>query len=123
MTQNSVPTNAIRPDELMTELDIKKDAYYKDLNYLEIKPDKDSEGKAYLTIEQANEIRGLRNHVKVTGSRKNYQSSSIVRVDDSNELVSNSNEAQNDMGVALLKRRYPEKESKKIESEESQNRC
>ncbi len=52
MTQNSVPTNAIRPDELMTELDIKKDAYYKDLNHLDIKPDKDSEGKAYLTIEQ-----------------------------------------------------------------------
>ncbi len=36
----------------MVELDIKKDAYYKDLNYLDIKPDKDFEGKCYLTIEQ-----------------------------------------------------------------------
>ena len=99
MTQNSVPTNSIRPDELMTELDIKKDAYYKDLSYLNIKPDKDSEGKSYLTIEQANEIRALRNHVKITGSSKNYQSSSIVKVDDSNELVSNNNEAQNDIYV------------------------
>ena len=99
MTQNSVPTNAVRPDELMAELDIKKDAYYKDLSYLEIKPDKDSEGKSYLTIEQANEIRALRNHVKITGSRKNYQSSSIVKVDDSNELVSSNNEAQNDIYV------------------------
>ena len=99
MTQNSVPTNAVRPDELMSELDIKKDAYYKDLKYLDITPDKDSEGKSYLTIEQANEIRALRNHVKITGSRKNYQSSSIVKVDDSNELVSNNTEAQNDIYV------------------------
>ena len=30
MTQNSAPTNIIRPDELMSELGIKKDAYYKD---------------------------------------------------------------------------------------------
>ena len=99
MTQNSVPDNSIRPDELMSELGIKKDAYYKDLNYLDIKPDKDSEGKAYLTIEQANEIRGLRNHVNETGSRKNYQSSSIVKVDNSNELASNNTEAENDIYV------------------------
>ena len=57
----------------MTELGIKKDAYYKDLSHLDIKPEKDSEGKAYLTIEQANEIRALRNHVNETGSRKDYK--------------------------------------------------
>ena len=99
MTQNSVPTNAIRPDELMTELGIKKDAYYKDLGHLDIKPEKDLEGKAYLTIEQANEIRSLRNHVNETGSKKNYKSSSIVKIDDSNELVSNNTEAENDIYV------------------------
>ena len=99
MTQNSVPTNSIRPDELMSELGIKKDAYYKDLNYLEIKPDKDSEGKVYLTIEQASKIRALRNHVNETGSRKGFNSSLLVKVDDSNELASNNNEAQNDIYV------------------------
>lgn len=99
MTQNSVPTNAIRPDELMEELGIKKDAYYKDLNYLDITPDKDSEGKSYLTIEQANEIRALRNHVNETGKRNGFDNSSIVKVDDSNELVSNNNEAENDIYV------------------------
>ena len=99
MTQNSVPTNAIRPDELMSELDIKKDAYYKDLNHLDIKPDKDSEGKCYLTIEQANEIRALRNHVNETGSRKDFTNNSIVKVDDSNEMVSNNNEAENDIYI------------------------
>ena len=29
MHQNSAPNNSIRPDELMSELGIKKDAYYK----------------------------------------------------------------------------------------------
>ena len=99
MTQNSAPTNSIRPDELMDELGIKKDAYYKDINHLDIKPDKDSEGKAYLTIEQASEIRSLRNHVNETGSRKGFTNNSIVKVDDSNELASNNNEAENDIYV------------------------
>ena len=99
MTQNSVPDNSIRPDELMSELDIKKDAYYKDLSYLDIKPSKDSEGKSYLTIEQASEIRALRNHVNETGSRKGFVNNSIVKVDDSNLAESASSEAENDIYV------------------------
>ncbi len=99
MTQNSAPNNSIRPDELMSELGIKKDAYYKDLSYLEITPDKDSEGKVYLTNEQAGKIRALRNHVKLTGKRNGFDNSSIVKVDDSNEMVSNSSEAENDIYV------------------------
>ena len=99
MTQNSAPTNSIRPDELMAELNIKKDAYYKDLRYLEITPEKDSEGKAYLTIEQADRIRSLRNHVIETGKRSGFDSSSIVKVDDSNEMVSNNNETEEDIYV------------------------
>jgi hypothetical protein len=99
MTQNSAPNNSIRPDELMEELSIKKDAYYKDLSHLDIKPEKDSEGKAYLTIEQASEIRALRNHVNETGSRKGFNNSLIVKVDDSKELVSNNTETNNDIYV------------------------
>jgi hypothetical protein len=99
MTQNSAPNNSIRPDELMEELSIKKDAYYKDLSHLDIKPEKDSEGKAYLTIEQASEIRALRNHVNETGSRKGFNNSLIVKVDDSKELVSNNTETDNDIYV------------------------
>ena len=99
MTQNSAPTNSIRPDELMDELGIKKDAYYKDLNHLDIKPEKDSEGKAYLTIEQAAEIKALRNHVNETGTRKGFNSNSLVKVDDSKDLVSNNTEAENDIYV------------------------
>jgi hypothetical protein len=99
MTQNSVPTNCIRPDELMSELGIKKDAYYKDLSYLDITPEKDSEGKCYLTIEQADRIRALRNYVIETGKRNGFENNSIVKVDDSNEIVSNNNEAENDIYV------------------------
>lgn len=99
MTQNSAPTNSIRPDDLMAELGIKKDAYYKDLSYLDITPEKDSEGKCYLTIEQADEIRALRNHVNETGKRNGFENNSIVKVDDSNEMVSNNNEAENEIYV------------------------
>ena len=99
MTQNSAPNNSIRPDELMSELGIKKDAYYKDLNYLDINPEKDSEGKAYLTNEQANQIRALRSHVQITGKRNGFDNSSIVKVDDSNEIVSNNNETEDDIYI------------------------
>ena len=99
MTQNSAPNNSIRPDELMSELGIKKDAYYKDLNYLDITPEKDSEGKSYLTIEQAEQIRALRNHVNETGKRNGFDNSSIVKVDDSNLEVSNSSESGEDIYI------------------------
>jgi hypothetical protein len=99
MTQNSAPNNSIRPDELMVELNIKKDAYYKDLSYLEITPEKDSEGKCYLTIEQADKIRALRNYVVETGKRNGFENNSIVKVDDSNEMVSNNSEAENDIYI------------------------
>jgi hypothetical protein len=96
MTQNSVPPETIRPEDLQEELGIKKDAYYKDINYLDIKPDKDSEGRAYLTNEQAEQIRALRNHVDRTGKRQGFSDSSIVKVDDSNLATStNSNSEEN----------------------------
>ena len=99
MTQNSLPNNCIRPEVLMEELGIKKDAYYKDLNYLDIKPQKDSENKSYLTIEQAEQIRGLRNHVIETGRRNGFDSSSIVKIDDSNDIVSDNNKSEEDIYV------------------------
>ncbi len=99
MTQNSLPTNCIRPDELMEELGIKKDAYYKDINYLEIKLEKDSDNKSYLTNEQADKIRALRNHVNETGRHNGFDNSSIVKVDDSNDIVSDNNKSEEDIYV------------------------
>lgn len=62
-TQNSEVLIQIRPDELMNELGIKKDAYYGDLKFLGLKPKKDGEGKVYLEDEQANQVRALRSYM------------------------------------------------------------
>jgi len=60
--QNSTQFDQIRPEDLMQELGIKKDTYYADLSYLDIKAVKDKNGKVYLTNEQANLVRQLRSY-------------------------------------------------------------
>lgn len=99
MTQNSAPASTIRPDDLMDELSIKKDAYYADLNYLGIKPQKDNEGKAYLTFEQAEQIRALRRHVENTGKREGFMNNAIVKVDDNVSIASTNNNPEESIYV------------------------
>lgn len=70
--QNSVIEHQIRPSDLIAELGIQKDAYYAYLKYLNLRAEKDSEGKAYLSEEQANAIRLLRSHVKETGKMEGF---------------------------------------------------
>ena len=70
--QNSAPNNLIRPDELQNQLSIGKDTYYDDLKHLGIKAQKDSDGKAYLTFEQAEQVRALRSYVSKYGTRKGF---------------------------------------------------
>jgi hypothetical protein len=70
--QNSAALDPIRPDDLMAELGIKKDAYYAYLKHLGIKASKDPEGKSYLTDEQANLVRALRSHVEKTGKIEGF---------------------------------------------------
>jgi hypothetical protein len=70
--QNSATLNPIRPDALMGELGIKKDAYYAYLKHLGIKASKDVDGKSYLTEEQANLVRSLRSHVEKTGKIEGF---------------------------------------------------
>ncbi|MDJ0901239.1 MAG: hypothetical protein QNJ55_20775 [Xenococcus sp. MO_188.B8] len=86
--QNSAPNNLIRPDELQNQLSIGKDTYYDDLKHLGIKAQKDSDGKAYLTFEQAEQVRALRSYVSKYGTRKGFvyekieNESSIVQVEN-----------------------------------------
>ena len=61
--QNSEIDYQIRPDDLMEELGIKKDAYYAYIKFLDIKIEK-ADGKAYLSQEQADLMRSLRSHVR-----------------------------------------------------------
>jgi hypothetical protein len=73
--QNSAPLNPIRPDDLMSELGIKKDTYYTYLKHLGIKAAKDENSKSYLTDEQANLVRSLRSHVEKTGKMEGFPNS------------------------------------------------
>ncbi|MBE9068720.1 hypothetical protein IQ260_18905 [Leptolyngbya cf. ectocarpi LEGE 11479] len=88
--QNSAVEQQFRPDELMTELDIKKQAYYDYLKHLGIKAEKDSKGKAYLTQAQAKSVRLLRAHVVAGGKIEDFDIhealETALTVADSTEL-------------------------------------
>lgn len=87
--ENSQPVSMIRPEDLMEELNIKKDTYYRDINYLGIEAQRDSEGKLFLTPEQADQVRFLRSYVEQNGRRNGFENNSIVRTDGSS-IESNS---------------------------------
>lgn len=87
--QNSSTAEVIRPDDLMAELDLKKSTYYDDLKFLGITASKDENKKAYLTIEEANQIRSLRSHVIKTGKRDGFVYGGLA-VSHNNELATNS---------------------------------
>lgn len=93
--QNSIVTPQIRPDDLMSELSIGKDTYYDDLRFLGLRAEKDSEGKAYLTEEQANLVRALRSHVSNVGKREGFFDSKLV-TSDRPELESSDRPAADD---------------------------
>ncbi len=86
--QNSSVDNIIRPDDLMAELDLKKSTYYDDLKFLGITANKDEDKKAYLTIDQANQVRALRSYVSKNGKRDGFVYGGLT-VSNNNELVTN----------------------------------
>ena len=53
MSENSLTKELVLPEELMEELGIKKDSYYRDIRFLNIKTVRDGEGKVWLTPEDA----------------------------------------------------------------------
>lgn len=80
--QNSVVEHQIRPNDLMEELGIKKDAYYAYMKQLELKAEKDENGKAFLTEEMANSVRAIRAHVEAGGKIEEFAvSNSLVTAD------------------------------------------
>jgi hypothetical protein len=87
--QNSSHDDLVRPEDLMDELNLKKSTYYDDLNYLDIKADKDENKNAYLTIDQANQVRALRSHVNKTGKRDGFVYGGLA-VSNNSELATNS---------------------------------
>jgi hypothetical protein len=102
-TQNSTENQTISPEVLMLELGIKKSKYYEILKHLDIKADKDSEGKATLTFEQAEKVRAyLSGNIQET-ENDDSANSSLVKVDDSNLVESNNNNSEEDIYVEAEK--------------------
>ena len=95
----STENKMIRPDALMAELGIKKSKYYQVLKENRIKADKDLNKRSYLTEEQADRVRAYLLDNTVSGENENSDNSSIVKVDDSNEIVSNNNQTEEDIYV------------------------
>jgi len=87
--QNSAQFDQIRPEDLMQELGIKKDTYYADLSYLNLKALKDENSKAYLTNAQANLVRQLRSYVAKVERRDGFTPNAID--DAGGELVHHEN--------------------------------
>jgi len=104
--QNSSPDSLVRPTDLMAELDIKKSTYYGDLEYLDIKADKDESGKSYLTIDQANQIRHLRSHVNQTGKREGFEYGVLV-VSNNDELATNSESKDSEENSIYVQKEEP----------------
>ncbi len=83
-----------RPDELQAKYNIKKPAYYDRLKFLGIKHQKDSENKAYLTLEQVAQMDALHSHIEQTGKMEGFDpnnSTAIVK-SDGNDLETKTSE-------------------------------
>jgi len=72
MNQNSATENQTRPEDLQTKYSIKREAYYNRLNFLGIKANKDSNGRAYLTNEQVNLMDELDLYIKENGKMEGF---------------------------------------------------
>jgi hypothetical protein len=103
----------------MVELNIKKDAFYRDLSYLEIQSFKDEEGKACIDLDQANSVRQLRVHVQQTGKRKGFvapQTVSNVLGESSSAIVPPGAPLEQN-GLANVEMVQPQSEQELIEAQ------
>lgn len=128
--QNSSTISMIRPNDLMAELNLKKSTYYDDLKFLDITASKDENKKAYLTIEQANQVRALRSHVNETGKRDGFvygglavsNNSELADIPDNSELAAAEEEniyveltePTNDLDIGSLMRSAAELKAREL---------
>ena len=87
--KNQLANRTLKPEDLMEELGIKKDTYYRDVNFLNIEVIKDDDGKTWITQEDADRIKALRKYVEETGKRQGFEDN------EANLIVSENNSIQN----------------------------
>ena len=119
--QNLPLENLIRPEELMEEIGIKKDTFYKDLKFLGIVKVKDENGLLCITQEDAERIRALREHIQETGKRQGFDDNDIIikeNLDDDSDAgitenpdISTINEQENKSGNSELRTQNSEQDS------------
>lgn len=85
--QNSAVEVRVRPEELQEKYQIKKDAYYARINFLGIKPARDSNKKVYLTEEQVRLLDALHLHIENTGKMEGFDSNNYLAEDGDGALV------------------------------------
>ena len=93
--ENRTGESHLKPEDLMEEIGIKKDTYYRDVNFLGIEGIKDEDGKTWITLEDASRIKALRNYVQETGKREGFDDNDIIIKENMNEnssLTINENE-------------------------------
>ena len=93
--QNLPLENLIRPEDLMEEIGIKKDTYYRDVKFLNIEGIKDEEGKTWITKEDAEKIQALREHIQETGKRQGFDNNDIIineNIDDNSDIAITENQ-------------------------------
>jgi hypothetical protein len=90
--ENPTCNSHVRPEDLMEEMGIKSNTYYRDVNFLNIEAIKDDDGKTWITIEDAERIKALRNYVQETGKRKGFED---IEDNEANLIVSENNSIQN----------------------------
>ena len=71
---------------------VKSNTYYRDVNFLNIEAIKDDDGKTWITQEDAERIKALRNYVQETGKRKGFED---IEDNEANLIVSENNSIQN----------------------------
>jgi hypothetical protein len=101
----------IHPEDLQTELGIKKDAYYEDVKFLkslgyDIQTRKDDDNRVMLEPESADLIRELRQHVTTTGKREGFRAGELAAVDVSQPVAVETGlpGAQNGYAESLIQR-------------------
>lgn len=85
----AIDRELIRAEDLIKELGISRQIFNRDLRFLQIEVQKDEGGRAYLSQDQAGQIRALRQYVGATGKRKGFEN---IAVEDENEARQNSGE-------------------------------